>query len=790
MDKYLIIIQDASQDISAPNSDRNSHDIYSKFDQANIFNVFQCKRGENYLCLIRIYEETQDEQTDIMWNKFCPNNKEENTINAKLSEVGDVLLALSDILPPPGSYLLNIHWNFSSFVFFDIKQWSPVLGALKKLSLWHLAEIYLLDTKNTEESCMIAEFIEGSCIPDFPDFYNSTCVWWGSVDVSSPDCNKLSSFTGFSMHKQTDDSIFVTSNLKKSDLFDVNLWVGNILKFLDLVNVNTIPLFYHSEHKFTLQCDLDCSAGIKLMESLKKYKDGGILCKLDYALSDENFLPCSELFSDNWRNALLNGETELKNLKFHMDLKLRMAHFLLTLPKTEISGGRNGFLSFDVHGLQLMDEINAKPLIELAHKNVYCPKPDLPLLIKKPLLQPINPDVLSQIDEKFCLILKKVIETWKHEHGDHLPADVLNQIVVETRSLINEYLKTSLYASESHFTFEQDIYTEETDNEIPALAALRNKEKKAALPMTAIKGTDSVMDTLWSNTVTNKAKVGNDNGYDMMTKLIDKHECRKILSSLSSLKQKAREVPELEHLQDFSTALTTSYHGISYNVDARASEKHDRHCRRTVEKLVKYETFSVGSKSQVPSPATMNVNDSPPKQTKPPNTPGKKKRLQKVAEKLYKKRAQSTSLHNLNSSMVLRSTPTKKKSTNLIKNKLAESPSIHKMALRSSTPTKQPVNKRRRLLSAAATVSNRKSSQKTYVQDNKKKLQDLVVTTLASNGVNKDHKKFNKCAKRLYDVSMAFLKDLKSSKGLDATMKRTVEENVKLVLSFEIGSSK
>nr|CAB3264040.1 mdm2-binding protein-like [Phallusia mammillata] len=789
MDKYIIVIQHSSHETQNVIGWQLHQRQSAKIEEPNIFNIIQHKQIKTFLTFIKICEDA--EQTNkVNWKKCDGPISKENFAKAMLSDVGEILMELSDDLPPPGCCQVYIDWHIEPPTSTNIKELSPILGALKKLNLWHHADIKLVDPNLSEDSNLIADFVGGICTskPFTSRKLNADCIWSGSLDVSLPESKSVNSFSGFSMYKHFSPISFVDTNCRNFDtLSDTNVWIGDVIKVLDLVDMNTVPLLYRSDYLFVLQCEADNSAGLKLQQALEKYQNGGFLCKFDYAISEDPFSSCKELSSENWRNVVLNEEMSLENPKFFMNYDLRLAHFLITLPKKKNELDCKE-LTFHMHALKLVDELSVKPLIDQSHTNIYnsC-KAECLSYDGNRNLPCINAAALSTIHDKFSLILQQVMKSWRSQYGDEISAENLQQIVNCTEDVCDEYLRNFLVTVPEHFTFNLGSDSEGQDNRMPELSALFNKESKLSLPMAAVKATDSVMDALWSNSVASKIKTGTDSSQDVLSKLLDKNECRKILSNLSSFKQSASEPPNLEKLQDFTTALTTSYHGISYNVDARSSEKQDRYCRRTVEKLVKYETFSVGSKSQVPSPATMNINDSPPKQAKVECTPGKKKRLQKVAEKLYKKRAQSSSI---NTSMVLRSTPTKKNSTNLIKEKLAASPSVHKMELRSSTPTKEPLNARRRILSSASSTSTkRKTSQKTYVQDNKKKLQDLVICTLANNGVMKDHKKFNKCAKRLYDVSMAFLKDLKSSKGLEMTMKRTVEENVKLVLSFEIGGS-
>eukprot|EP00794_Sanderia_malayensis_P018860 gene18860-20760_t len=77
----------------------------------------------------------------------------------------------------------------------------------------------------------------------------------------------------------------------------------------------------------------------------------------------------------------------------------------------------------------------------------------------------------------------------------------------------------------------------------------------------------------------------------------------------------------------------------------------------------------------------------------------------------------------------------------------------------------------------------------TRSQRHKRKLKIIVEATVEKYGrVSRDNKNFNNCVNRLFGLCKSFLKDLKTSEGLVAEMKRIAKCNVQQVVEFEMRS--
>ncbi|PIO26366.1 hypothetical protein AB205_0168490, partial [Aquarana catesbeiana] len=69
-------------------------------------------------------------------------------------------------------------------------------------------------------------------------------------------------------------------------------------------------------------------------------------------------------------------------------------------------------------------------------------------------------------------------------------------------------------------------------------------------------------------------------------------------------------------------------------------------------------------------------------------------------------------------------------------------------------------------------------------------LREVVCKTLYKHGIQEGHLCFATCSQRLFDISKFFLKDLKTSRGLQDEMKKAASNNVKQVIQWELDKLK
>ena len=90
-------------------------------------------------------------------------------------------------------------------------------------------------------------------------------------------------------------------------------------------------------------------------------------------------------------------------------------------------------------------------------------------------------------------------------------------------------------------------------------------------------------------------------------------------------------------------------------------------------------------------------------------------------------------------------------------------------------------------VSSQATDTLKDKEKESRSERNKAKLKEVCLLTLKERGVKRTDAIFSNCFNRLYTVSKSFVKDLKTSQNLREAMKKIVESNVDLIVSFEKG---
>nr|XP_026695928.1 mdm2-binding protein [Ciona intestinalis] len=789
MDQYILIITKQATSINFELGDCHTlSDIYTT--HSGIYSSLVQRTQRYYIKWIEISDCENGEKREN-WVKYIGANVEDYKIKTTLSGAMENLFSLAESLPIPGSYVLDVYWIPNCEIFEDMKKLAPLLGVLKKLREWHLGNINFIynsdqSLKNMEAA---SRFIAGNLIQvdqeqDFVVKSNRNVVWRGSMDITLPDESVRSIVSGFTLMLPHNEERSLIDRVYSKDGDDKHfLWFGNVMKALEFIDIDSVPLILWSGHELLLGYSKQDDATCALQEAFMSNTRIALLCRLDYITSDKNFTQSSEFGTKQWKDVVRKSPDDLAPPVIKLYEKMKPLFLLITSCTHSCTKYPNTLVLFSAFILNNLHDLNAGFLLDHELSGVHDSSAETGVNVTN--IPSINAPQLFGRDPLFARCFRKALDHWNQLKKDKISPKELQKFVSEFWAWFEDFnnLKTenSVKAKTVSLVKKETISLE--------LSAILNQEKQAyAVQSKQDKGLDSLRS---SNPIPDAASKFKSIETNEILKYFDKNARNKVVANLRSMNKGNSNTPSISNLEKYTSAIGTSYHGVSFNIDAQASEKHDRMCRRTVEKFVKYETMSVASKHQVPSPVTMNINDSPHKPKRPVHTPRKKKRLQIMAEKLYKKRVGQANLP-AHSMMVLRSTP-KKRNPNNSKVLLA-SPRVHKMSLRSSTPVKkesvskltaQNESKQTETKPVGAKVQKR-DSQKLYVQDNKKRLWNLVVQVLNDNGVSQKHPKFKACSTKLYNVSMAFLKDLKTSKGLAKMMQKTVEENAKLVLSFEI----
>ena len=820
MDRYVVFLSDDKDtNFYAQKPFEFKSDCFSKTSLSHCIS-----RTRNFYAFHILLSAEQSDQCELDEDMLQWRNLEDHaacTVSASPLLASEILFFLTDKFSDPGSFLLDIYWCFSNANCDGLSHLHPLLGALKKLKLWQQAEITVFNgfSEPSELSHLlqpISDFLLVKIIeisePQLMDstvWQNNRTFWRGLVNVELKDGVPIS-FSDFQLLQHCCHQDHEKPAVKfQSCTVQSNLWLGSSMSVVELVNLNTLPLFWYTGSVFILQCPSSNIAGIKFQEVLRKSKSSGILCRLAFVHTAQEFLPCQELSSKCWKNAVQNNSFELPSINKSMGKKRQNLNFVITpiLNKNcAASQLLDGLLQFHAHELHLPSAVDLNtPAGDILYTN-----DNLSFTPSSSLAFPFE-----VFDKSFLNFFSRVLKIWKAKKlGAVLKGELQN------------------FISESWLIYEHEFQSKVNNiSEVEFLNCLFEKRRFINTKHNDRKSTvqsrrENDFDMNWS--FDSKSLVN--------LKAADILNCftgptyKANVNALLQASGKCHDTPSLKSLTTFSSAVKLFYPGINFNLDAQHSEARDKYHRKRTENLIKYETQSIGSRDYVPTVISKNFGDTPVKLKKPVrkkivHTPRKKKRIAKVAEKLYKLRRVSRGSKVSDNSAVAQTkkkvnfkvtsskqktsftvTPTKKVTSSLVKcsprtkasckvtptekncaaeKKALTSPGFDNAALH-CTPTKSnrvyPASIK---LTPQSKVAARKKRQKKYVRNNKQRLTKLILKELAANGITKERAGYEQCIKKLYRVSMAFLKDLTSSKDLENIMQRIVKENVRLVLSLE-----
>jgi len=210
----------------------------------------------------------------------------------------------------------------------------------------------------------------------------------------------------------------------------------------------------------------------------------------------------------------------------------------------------------------------------------------------------------------------------------------------------------------------------------------------------------------------------------------------------------------------YPEALAASYHGIEYCLDDRDAIAKDSQLAFLQSSHVKLETLS-----------SCVQRDHKPVENRPARA------VTKTAKNVDKKQ------HLMKLSVPLVRTKATGK---------GKTPAVIGRPLKRKSPVlKKPataVKRKREEPAVEETTSGRikdDTKKETRSERHKRRLRQVVQKTLEDSGIDSNHEFYEPCTERLYSLCKSFLKDLRSSHGLNDEMKRLAKSNVQQVIEFE-----
>lgn len=255
----------------------------------------------------------------------------------------------------------------------------------------------------------------------------------------------------------------------------------------------------------------------------------------------------------------------------------------------------------------------------------------------------------------------------------------------------------------------------------------------------------------------------------------------------------------------FNKASASHYHGIEFCLDNQHSLDRDQAFVKLQTRLIRYETQTTCSKEPCALPFALSPAPSPAVMSEPGSVPDGET-LQNADVARLKRRSWDTDiigghprkrLVKSESSDSLCSQSSGSSGTHPAVRSLRQQPGRSQ----STSSTISPSSSATRWTSGLGALPSAdkpktqqqkinpeqtedKSSKESRSQKHNRMLLEVVAKTLKHHGITGEHKCFEACSKRLFDISKFYLKDLKTSRGLHDEMKKAANSNVKQVIDW------
>ncbi|XP_067837743.1 mdm2-binding protein [Heptranchias perlo] len=754
--------------------------------------------------------------------------KESTSLSELFEEAAEGLHQLADKLPPPGKGLLDLILLVSGNGVPRLKDWLPVVGAFKHLREWHSAEIAIA-TKAGKCWQKIAEYL-GATIVD-PEkcekIIDPLVVWRGKVHIQEKKFASEVTFPGFCLRACAQKSwshlissctlteSASTASRTTNTMREVFYYYKPVLDFVQLVALSDLPSYFLSgiEFEFSLSRN-DVQGKSKLLLNQLSSLQGkvGALFNLSCTVSTTVVPPANQYSTRKWKEYMAKKPKCINAPEIEMKGEIYSYYLLVQ------SNSRDGCKGILIHSASQINGAAAVAIVngmleKRAEDKEECDVAELlralPYLTGEQLV--IQEKKLAQIQ---MLALKEFLKK-KQMNKKHslIPVNELKALL----------------------TLAREQYFRQCGSKLPS-TTLGNTDQKQE---EAVKHTESDVSTLSPSQWPERSVLQN---YENLERIRQKTRAGSILPSSSEtllgLKDSQRVLPvqldakellkyftpegfpaaELQPLQiqrgeneflltpemtvqklkdlSFEKATECHYHGLEYCLDNRRALEKDIGFGKLQSRLIRYETNTTCSRehcpvvyglSPLPSPAVLSepgsVPDGEAVQSDQKNTDGtgQKRRSRKVESFHPSKRlAKSKSTESLNSQYSLRTSRGSGNNGHHLATALREH--SQRLAAVSSTSSKQSNSQTQRMVTKPGHENVKQKESRS--QKHKRMLKEVVTKVLMDNGISENHKSFASCSQHLFKISMFYLKDLKTSRGLHEEMKKTANNNVRQVIDW------
>uniref|UniRef100_A0A8C1UM16 MDM2 binding protein n=1 Tax=Cyprinus carpio TaxID=7962 RepID=A0A8C1UM16_CYPCA len=689
-----------------------------------------------------------------------------------------------------------------------LKDMLPVIGSLKHLRAWHSARMIMV-TEHKAGWQKAAMYLDGSlCSPSVIDSsVDGREIWRGGLHITEKKFVSELKFEGFclrahrrnrwsdTLYPHTDPQCHTDHKLQH----EVFQCYQPVLELIQLVRVKDLPILLHSSAEFELGLTSKSVKAKLLLDQLCTLRgEVGALFSLSCVISSETFPAASQLSSCKWRDFMSKRPKDIPGMSMpDVEVKGERGCYLFLVQGAESGGctARMIHTANQINGSAALATLNAL-IREKVPPSSGSSTADwlrsLPCLRGEQFLQ--RERKLAKVQ---TLVLKECCR--RREEAQKSAAIPMNELKALLNLAREQYLQmhdSTLSRVSERMCLEKGNRTSSSNTsdvkrcartEWPERSVLQNYENiQRARQRSRLFSSGS-----------SESLMGPKDSQRGSSTLLDARELLKHFTPDGLPSGELQPLPVLrgEHAFQlspdltprkvtklpFSKAARSHYHGIEFCLDERMALERDRGFVKLQSRLIRYETQSTCCKEPCPVPFALSPAPSPAVLSEPGSVPD------------------GEALHSEPSRLKRRS-----RETDLQPHKrLCKSESSGSLGAGGTHPAvgalrQQAAHSRsssglaRRSASVADPSPSQKPSQtqtESRSQKHNRMLREVVAKTLNKHGISSEHKCFEACSQRLFDISKFYLKDLKTSRGLHEEMKKAASNNAKQVVDWVVEKS-
>ncbi|XP_067323413.1 mdm2-binding protein isoform X2 [Anolis sagrei] len=752
------------------------------------------------------------------------NSRESFSLTDLYEESAESIHLLADKLPAPGKAMVDVIWHASETEIPRLKDCLPVIGALKHLREWHAAKITLVTNENKSWK-KVADYLSADIVT--PENLQSSIdpreLWRGKIqiwerkfasEITFPDfCIKgiesrrpLSTLCFNSSFSPTETEQTKNTTIHLPEVFH---YYSPALKFVQMVLLSHLPSSFVSKSHFELSL-----ARTNVEEKSRLFWNQ--MSSLPGKVGALFILPCnisrmlipmpSQLSTKKWKEYIAR-KPKVMNVP-NTELKGEMCNYYFLVQGNGCGGCKATLIysASQINGSVTLSESIGK----LTTKTEETEEGLFEEFVRS--LPHFSAEQILQREKKLACI----------------QALALNHSLKKQESVASaNELKTLMTRTREHFL---ELWNNSHSNNSCPAAVVKTEgqgtvcdlDPKGWNPMqwperSVLQNLEN-LEKIKQKTRVSEQLLGHKDGQRGSVTLLDAKELLKHftpeglpVSDLQPLHIQKSEspfllTPELSprtlRSLPFEKAADCRYHGLEYCLDNRRALERDVGFSELQTRLIRYETQTTCTKeccpvpcilSPLPSPAVLSepgsIPDGESLQREPQTEASRLKRRSKDLDGLYpnKRLVKSESSDSLLSqgSISNRSCP----SGVVARQCLETSVSLPSLAAKQSHHQAIPKNRStsQRCGKEPGTSRPMKESRS---QKHIRMLKEVVAKTLGNHGIAEDHKCFETCSDRLFEISKFYLKDLKTSRGLFDEMKKAANSNVKQVIEWVLEKTK